>query len=185
LTLDDKPAPRSDGFRPSPPGRSNTAGAGPLPSDGVSRGNAPRPRGENIPPRGAPGHRPSRSQEEAMRARRLAASSSKSRTEELDIFADPAPPNKSDPRRVRRNSESSVMESKPKPKILDPEEEKKRQERRERRHRERAERGSKPKKPDRKLDIIDQLDATSIYGTGRKFKPDLLRSITNLNSIPS
>lgn len=36
---------------------------------------------------------------------------------------------------------------------------------RERKHRE----GKDPKKPSRKLDIIDQLDATSIFGTGRKF----------------
>jgi hypothetical protein len=56
-------------------------------------------------------------------------------------------------------------------KALDPVEEKKRQDRRrrERRHREReALRDPKNKKPSRKLDIIDQLDATSIYGTGGK-----------------
>lgn len=51
---------------------------------------------------------------------------------------------------------------------LDPEEEKKRQERRrrERRHREREGKEGRSKKPDRKLDIIDKLDVTSIYGTG-------------------
>ena len=102
-----------------------------------------------------------------MRARRAAASSgSRSRpTGELDIFADPSEsPKKSDARRIRRNSESSVADRKP----LDPEEEKKRQERRrrERRHREREGGSSKSKKPDRKLDIIDKLDVTSIYGTG-------------------
>jgi hypothetical protein len=68
---------------------------------------------------------------------------------------------------MRRNSDSSVADRK-----LDPEEEKKRQERkrreRERRHRERAEKDPKSRKPDRKLDIIDKLDVTSIYGTGCK-----------------
>jgi hypothetical protein len=69
---------------------------------------------------------------------------------------------------MRRNSETSVADRKP----LDPEEEKKRQERkrreRERRHRERDSKDPKSRKPDRKLDIIDKLDVTSIYGTGRK-----------------
>lgn len=48
------------------------------------------------------------------------------------------------------------------------EEEKKEREAR-RRERERRHPGGKDKKPSRKLDIIDQLDATSIFGTGRKF----------------
>lgn len=142
-----------------------------------SEGSGSAPRSENIPPRAGPMHRPSRSQEEAMRARRAAGSSSGPRPRgpngELNIFADPTSPRKSSERRgARRNSESSVAERNGKP--LDPEEEKKRQERRrrERRHRERErerEAGKDPKaKKDRKLDIIDQLDATSIYGTGRK-----------------
>ena len=105
-----------------------------------------------------------------MRARRAAASSgSKSRPSgELDIFADPSEsPKKADARRVRRNSESSLIDRKP----LSPEEEKKRQERRrrERRHREHeGSSSSRSKKPDRKLDVIDKLDLTSIYGTGCK-----------------
>ncbi|KAH7409407.1 Pal1 cell morphology protein-like protein [Cadophora sp. MPI-SDFR-AT-0126] len=133
-------------------------------------------RAENVPPRGTQrgpsGHRPSRSQEEAMRARRLAGGSSSSKPalaqQELDIFADPVDTSTArrldGNRRVRRNSESSVADRKP----LDPEEEKKRQERRRRERRERREReGKDPKrKPDRKLDIIDKLDVTSIYGTG-------------------
>jgi hypothetical protein len=69
---------------------------------------------------------------------------------------------------MRRNSDSSVADRKP----LDPEGEKKRQERRrrerERRHREREGKDPKSRKPDRKLDIIDKLDVTSIYGTGCK-----------------
>lgn len=40
----------------------------------------------------------------------------------------------------------------------------KRREQRERRHRDRE--NKEKKTPARKLDIIDQLDATSIYGTG-------------------
>ena len=132
-------------------------------------------RPENIPPRNGPMHRPTRSQEEAMRARRAAGSSSgrpRPAVGELDIFADPESPKKSGERRARRNSESSIVDRSGKP--LDSEEEKRRQERRrrERRHRERerereAGKDGKPRK-DRKLDIIDQLDATSIYGTGRE-----------------
>ena len=147
-----------------PPARSNTGDTLPPPYSAI-------PRDENVPPRAPPGHRPTRSQEEAMRARRAAASSgSRSRpTGELDIFADPSEsPKKSDARHVRRNSESSVADRKP----LDPEEEKKRQERRrrERRHREReGGSSSRSKKPDRKLDIIDKLDVTSIYGTGCEY----------------
>ena len=109
-----------------------------------------------------------------MRARRAAATGSASRPQipsgELNIFADPdSPPKRGDPRRVRRNSESSLAGN---GKPLDPEEEKKRQERRrrERRHRE-ARDGKGPKKPERKLDIIDKLDVTSIYGTGCKHAP--------------
>ena len=158
--MSDRSTPKSNTMRPPPP------------PPGKSLPNIPR--SENVPPRGSGhGHRPSRSQEEAMRARRLAANGSKSKpSQELDIFADPEedmPKKSSDPRRVRRNSDSSVIDKLQKP--LSPEEEKARQERRrrdrERRHRERASKdGGKPRKPDRKLDIIDQLDATSIYGTG-------------------
>ena len=166
LTLSDKPASSNNGMRPPPP-RSNTGDKMPPPYSSVSRG-------ENVPPRGASGHRPSRSQEEAMRARRGAPGSiSKPRpTGDLDIFADPSEgpsSRRSEGRRLRRNSDSSVADRKP----LDPEEEKRRQERRrrerERRHRERDSKDPKSKKPDRKLDIIDKLDVTSIYGTGCKF----------------
>ncbi|KAL1884950.1 hypothetical protein Plec18167_001607 [Paecilomyces lecythidis] len=92
----------------------------------------------------------------------------------FDIFADPPsssskPPHRSkshDVRRPRRNSESSIMERPQKP--LDPEDEKRRRERRHRerdaRHRDGKSRSSK--KPSHRLDIIDKLDVTSIYGTG-------------------
>lgn len=163
LTLSDRSTPKSNTMRPPPPPPSK---------------NAPTaPRTENVPPRGSGhGHRPSRSQEEAMRARRLVANGgSRSKpSQDLDIFADPSensPRKNGEARRVRRNSDSSVVDKHQKP--LSPEEEKARQERRrrdrERRHRERDSKdGGKPRKPDRKLDIIDQLDATSIYGTGCK-----------------
>ena len=69
-----------------------------------------------------------------------------------------SPQRKPEPR-LRRNSDSSVME---KP-ITDEERRMRemRQRDRERRHRDGK---SRPKK----IDIIDQLDATSIYGTGCK-----------------
>jgi len=164
LTLTDKRRPSNGGMRPAPPRPNGDK-------------NMPGQRAENIPPRGPPMHRPTRSQEEAMRARRAANGGGQSRprpSQELNIFADPSesPRRSADRRRPRRNSDSSVMERGP-AKPLDPEEEKRRQERRrrERKHREQREqsRDPKSKKPDRKLDIIDQLDATSIYGTGRKY----------------
>jgi hypothetical protein len=63
----------------------------------------------------------------------------------------------------RRNSESSVRD---RPKESDPEAEKRR---RERKLREKEAKGStKSKKPNARLDIIDKLDVTSIYGTGCK-----------------
>ncbi|EEA27525.1 conserved hypothetical protein [Talaromyces marneffei ATCC 18224] len=89
----------------------------------------------------------------------------------FDIFADPPkkessrPPRPREGRpRPRRNSESSIME---RPKVLDPEDERRR---RERRHRERErERDGKPRSkrsPGYRLDVIDKLDVTSIFGTG-------------------
>jgi len=107
-----------------------------------------------------------------MRARRAATGvpgRPRAPNGELDIFADPESPRKSGERRVRRNSDSSLMERNGKP--LDPEGERKRQERRRRahRHREREREAGKDPKPRKgRLDIIDQLDATSIYGTGRE-----------------
>jgi hypothetical protein len=161
LTLNDKST-TSNGMRPAPP----------PPYTAVSKGVPGPARAENIPPRG-PMHRPTRSQEEAMRARRAATGvpgRPRAPNGELNIFADPESPRKSGERRVRRNSDSSLMERSGK--LLDPEEEKKRQERRRRgrRHRERErEAGKDPKARKGRLDIIDQLDATSIYGTGREW----------------
>ena len=100
------------------------------------------------------------------------SSSRRAPADELDIFADPSDSPKRE-RRPRRNSDSSAME---RPSRRDEDEERRRQERRrrERRHRERegkdkdGKSSSTGKKPDRKLDVIDKLDVTSIYGTGRK-----------------
>jgi hypothetical protein len=89
----------------------------------------------------------------------------------IDVFADPqsGPKSRSHRSRPRRNSDSSLMERPAKP--LDPEEEKRR---RERRHREREARhkDGKPRSkrgPSYRLDVIDKLDVTSIYGAGCKF----------------
>ncbi|KAF7529100.1 hypothetical protein PCG10_008872 [Penicillium crustosum] len=88
----------------------------------------------------------------------------------LDIFADPPTSSQTVKdkalRRPRRNSESSVMDRGSK--LLDVDDDEKR--RRERRHRERESRSkdgkSRSGRKDRRLDIIDKLDVTSIYGTG-------------------
>ena len=88
----------------------------------------------------------------------------------LNVFADP-------PRtgaRPRRNSDSSLADKNGK--VLSSDEERKRRERRHReremRHRDRDRDGRPrpggPKKQSRKLDVIDQLDLSSIYGTGCK-----------------
>ncbi|KAI2614949.1 Pal1-domain-containing protein [Hypoxylon sp. NC1633] len=126
----------------------------------VNRPAGGPPRGENNPPRsrGPPPsstHRPTRSQEEALKSRRMQGSSNGE-----DKGAPGSPQKKPTDRRPRRNSESSIME-----KPLTDEEKKARELKRrdrERRHRE----GKDRPKTGRKLDIIDQLDATSIYGTG-------------------
>ena len=114
-------------------------------------------------PRGAtPRHRPSNSDEE----RREQQGAPRRPANELDIFADPADSSRPHEKRAppRRNSESSVRD---KPKEVDPEAEKKRSERRLREGRN-GKSASKSKKPNGRLDIIDKLDVTSIYGTGRK-----------------
>ena len=97
--------------------------------------------------------------EEERRRREAKARAQKG---ELDIFADPTDPMRPREKRgPRRNSESSVRD---KPNDLDTDEEKKR---RERKYRE-SKYSKGPKKPSKRLDLIDRLDVTSIYGTGRK-----------------
>jgi len=79
---------------------------------------------------------------------------------DLDIFADPPAESSRAP---RRNSDGSIDVEK---KLLDPEEEKKRQEKSKRRERRARHEQAKRDAAKKKLDIIDKLDATSIYGTG-------------------
>jgi hypothetical protein len=101
-----------------------------------------------------PGHRRTPSEEEKRRQAKMRAMKKEA---ELNIFSDPLDPKKKTERRPRRNSESSVRD---KP-ALDPDEEKKRQERKRREAKHRA-------KAQKRLDVIDKLDVTSIYGTGCK-----------------
>ncbi|KAJ2990478.1 hypothetical protein NUW58_g2930 [Xylaria curta] len=119
-----------------------------------SRPSRGPPRGENIPPQGrgppSSSHRPSRSQEEALKVRKIPPGSSKSKPTGGSPQRRPEP-------RLRRNSDSSIME---KP-ITDEE-----RRMREMRQRDRERRHRDGKNRPKKLDIIDQLDATSIYGTG-------------------
>ncbi|EKG17408.1 Pal1 cell morphology [Macrophomina phaseolina MS6] len=119
----------------------------------------PRPPG---PPRSGtnPGRPPRRPSEDDRRRNGSGSRPPPRRPpprEELDIFKSP---DRSENRRPRRNSESSIMDK------HSMEEERRR---RERRHRERKERESgrtkdgKVRKP-RGLDIIDKLDVSGIYG---------------------
>lgn len=124
--------------------KSKQATEGPRKPDPNSLRGFPRP----------PGHRPTTSDEERKRLQ------GKSRPE-LDIFADPfdSKPPRERSRKPRRNSDTSMMD---KP-AMDPEEEKRRKERK---YRESKRPTTKSGKPNKKLDVIDKLDVTSIYGTG-------------------
>ncbi|KAK4947973.1 hypothetical protein LTR28_007504 [Elasticomyces elasticus] len=148
--------------------------------------NAPPQRTGTMPP---PAHRPSRSREEEE-ARRRAPPRPRGPPPTFgqpDVFASPP---KSENRRPRRNSESSIIDSKDKA-----EEERRRRERRKERELRlaREARDGKDAKPDTKqdvksdakqdakgkptkrpqgLDLIDKLDVTGIYGQGRElFRP--------------
>ncbi|RYP75193.1 hypothetical protein DL771_002518 [Monosporascus sp. 5C6A] len=136
-----KPTSQPSGPGPRPPMNRPPGGSGP----GARRG-------ENIPPRDSLGphrsHRPTRSQEEALRARKPQGA-----PKEQSLVD--SPPRRSVPR-PRRNSDTSILEIE---KPLTEEEKRKRKER-ERRLREQKTR------PNRKVDIIDKLDATGIYGGG-------------------
>ncbi|KAF5006744.1 hypothetical protein FDECE_6895 [Fusarium decemcellulare] len=140
----------------------------------------PPRRGDNAPPPENGNHRPTRSQEEALRARRMQGPGPRPQPN--------SPQRRPPPRRQRRNSESSLMDFDARPLT---EEEKRmiesarrreaerqrrgdgkdrgdRSDRDRDRDRDRGDRGDKNKssRPSRRMDIIDQLDATSIYGTG-------------------
>ncbi|KAL0937370.1 mucin-1 [Colletotrichum truncatum] len=137
-----------------------------------SRPEGGPPGRENMPPPGRrgpppPGHRPTRSQEEAMRQRRMQGNSSVSSGPPRPPGAPGSPQRRPQERRPRRNSDSSLLIDIEKPEKQLTEEEKKAKEarRRERERRAREGKDKDPKKPSRRYDIIDQLDATAIYGT--------------------
>lgn len=135
------------------------------------------PRSENHPPKptnGLSGHRPSRSQEDEKHRPHTGR---RPQAPEQDIFADPPDARRPHRRPTRRNSDSSIAS-----KQLSPEEEARRRHRkaREARHRERDNKGKPPTsrsgKPNRRIDVIDSLDVTSIHGIGsecssRRFSP--------------
>lgn len=149
---------------------------------------APRPDNAAQGPngrRGPPVHRPTRSREEEHRQRH--GGKPRGPPRDLDIFADPTETTRHrENRRPRRNSESSIADRAGKP--VDPDDEKRR---RERRHREReaghrdgksrTHGSSKSKKPNQRLDVIDKLDVTSIYGMGREWFTPIAR-IASANS---
>ena len=125
------------------------------------------PRLENYPPKppnGTLGHHPSRSQEDA---KHRPYASRRPQGPQHDIFADPPDAGRPYRRPTRRNSDSSIAS-----KHLSPEEEARRRHRkvREARHRDRENKGRPPPsrsgKSNRRIDIIDSLDVTSIHGAG-------------------
>ena len=105
-------------------------------------------------------HRPTKSQEEALRARRQNQGSK--------IPSSSQSPQRKPYRRQRRNSDSSILDFDTKSITADEKKmiEKRREREKQRREgRDGKERG-RSSRPSRKLDIIDQLDATSVYGSG-------------------
>jgi hypothetical protein len=147
LSLDEEPQRRPP--PPPPPIQPNGAGTRP----------------ENVPPR--PRNLPPQTGEE----RRRLMGKPRGPPGELNIFADPS--DKSRERRPRRNSDTSIREKTPK--LLDPNDDRRRRERRPRDPR----RDGKPRGPSRRLDVIDKLDVTSIYGTGRELCDDVVRKNAN------
>ncbi|KAH7316517.1 hypothetical protein B0I35DRAFT_256180 [Stachybotrys elegans] len=175
LTLDDKlvDAPRPSNA-PPPPRR-------PMNRPPPPRGGSDGPQGERRSASGSR-HRPTPSQEDDMRARKPGSGSGPR----------PGPPGSRPPqRRPRRNSDTSLIDLDVRPitdeerKMIEErrrEQEKKRREGRDReskdreaKDREGKEREGKDRdgkdrsrshRPSRRMDLIDKLDATSIYGTG-------------------
>ncbi|KAJ5111554.1 hypothetical protein N7532_002089 [Penicillium argentinense] len=138
-----------------------------------TKGFRPPPSSASRDPRCPPGRpRPPREPRERPSGRPV-ESRPKDPKDPFDIFADPPSlskaatvgPREKASRRPRRNSESSVMERASK--LFDDDDDRRR---RERRHRDRDGRPrdgkSRSTRKDRRLDIIDKLDVTSIYGTG-------------------
>lgn len=129
------------------------------------------PRSENYPPNptnGLSGHHSTRSQEDGKYRPHMGGR--KPQGSQQDIFADPPDAGRSYRRPTRRNSDSSIAS-----KQLSPEEEARRRHRkaREARHRDRENKGKPPSsrsgKPNRRIDIIDSLDVTSIHGIGSEW----------------
>ncbi|KAI9775235.1 MAG: hypothetical protein M1839_001353 [Geoglossum umbratile] len=160
LTLDDRPKSSGTQQPPRSIGR-NRILAEPR-RDSFQNSQMPRPPSV---------HRSLRPQQDE--ARRTSGLPRSDKQPELNIFADPLEPPKHRDRRPRRNSESSIMDSRGGK--LDSDEERRR--RRERRLREgKMPEGSRreghrhgpsrPRKTNQRLDLIDKLDVTSIYGTG-------------------
>lgn len=117
--------------------------------------NRPPPRSNGQP---GPSHKPTQSQEEARRARKMEGGGPR-RPDGPSQSPHKRPERRPRP---RRNSDSSLLIDIEKP--LTEEEKKARDARRrerERRHR--------PSRPNRKVDLIDQLDMTGVYGPGGKF----------------
>lgn len=138
-------------------------------------------------PRGPPRQPSNRSRPPRDRSDRPVEPRAKDPKDPFDIFADPpalaksstSGPRDARPRRPRRNSESSVMDRASK--LFDDDDEKRRRERR--KEREARHRDGKPRssRKDRRLDIIDKLDVTSIYGTGSMLSKNkkVLLNMTN------
>lgn len=129
-------------------------------------GSGSRP--ENVPPTTRrmppPGHRPARSRDEEERRRRAMQGKGGRTGELIDIFADPND-HKPRERRARRNSDSSTVDRNSKSLETD-EERRRRHKEREARRRHGSKHSSKHKGPNHRLDVIDKLDVTSIFGTG-------------------
>jgi hypothetical protein len=138
----------------------------------------PTRRPENIPPMN--GSSPARSKDEEHR-RMAGRTRGPPPQKVLDIFADPPTDIN---RKLRRNSDSSVVEHRP----MTEEDRKHREQRQREREARHKRQGSKdrpgtsggPRKPSRRLDIIDKLDVTSIYGTECKAR-SLNRTLFNPN----
>lgn len=168
---------------------------------------------ENVPPSD---HRPTASQEEALRARKMPPPGARA--------GPSASPNRRPPPRPRprRNSDSSVLdfdsmpltaeekqmiarrrererqkreqrpegqsrESRERREPREPREPRENREPREGREKGESKSRSKSGRPNRRVDIIDQLDATGIYGTGCKSSEDtdLPLRVLIWQSIPS
>ncbi|KAI9817719.1 MAG: hypothetical protein M1826_001475 [Phylliscum demangeonii] len=141
--------------------------------NGLALNDVPRTNGIQGPPpppysqRDRPpvvGHRPSRSHEEEGRPHRVGPPSSTMRSARPAAeFADGYLPREHRP--VRRNSESSVAGGRSDRPEVDPSRHRDGRPR-DRRHRAPPPASYRPKQSSRRLDVIDKLDVTSIYGTG-------------------